>query len=400
MDLVGRLFEGELFWLVAADYERTKPEFFYIVDCLSKLGLKFTHTKQIDPGEIQVADIGARILTKSAKDPRKLAAEAPNFILGCEASQLDYETYLRLRGRLAEKRGSMLLSGTFEGSLGWYVDLFQRGQSPNQEDLVSFSMPTWTNTVVFPGGETDPEILQLKAQFSEEWFNERFGGIPTPPRGLVFPEFRTYLHTGTDTIFRFDPGLPVHIWVDPGYSHAHAVLFAQQHGEIVTVFDELYETGLVTEDMITLMEKKPWYGRAQIAGGAIDVAGTQHQAMSSPQETWLRQGGIYLQSKKVRIPDGIERVKTSLKVNPLTGTAGLLINTACTGLISELGGCPNPIDGTTRVYKWKMDKGGTVVGDVPEDKNNDACKALSYGLVDMLGFTPKKQAKAKLIRAK
>jgi len=24
---------------------------------------------------------------------------------------------------------------------------------------------------------------------------------------------------------------------------------------------------------------------------------------------------------------------------------------------------------------------------VPEDKNNDACKAVAYGLVDVLGFT-------------
>ena len=92
--LLGRFLEGEeegLYWLVAADYERTRAEFEYLVQDFSTLGLLKEATKRVDPGRIVLAD-GTRIETKSAKDPRTLAMRAPNGIIGCEASQLDLET--------------------------------------------------------------------------------------------------------------------------------------------------------------------------------------------------------------------------------------------------------------------------------------------------------------------
>ena len=106
--------EPGLYWLVAADYERTRAEFEYLMEDFSTLGILKEASKRVDPGHLTLAD-GTRIETKSAKDPRTLAMRAPNGILGCEASQLDLETFFRLRGRCAPKRGWMFLAGTFEG---------------------------------------------------------------------------------------------------------------------------------------------------------------------------------------------------------------------------------------------------------------------------------------------
>ena len=83
-----------LYWLVAADYERTRAEFEYLVQDFATLGLLDTASKRVDPGRIVLAD-GTRIETKSAKDPRTLAMRAPDGIIGCEASQLDLETFHR-----------------------------------------------------------------------------------------------------------------------------------------------------------------------------------------------------------------------------------------------------------------------------------------------------------------
>lgn len=384
-DLLTRLFEGTLFWLVAADYERTRAEYNYLCEDLAKLGVSFTATKQVDPGEILIEG-GIRVNTKSAKDPRKLAMEAPDGILVCEASQIDYETYLRLRGRLAEKRGWMLMSGTFESSLGWYVDMYQLGQTPSAGDFKSFSLPTWSNTVIFPEGRNDPEILSLEAAYSTEWFMERFGGIPSPPKGLVITEFRNHIHTGSGQEYEYDPTLPVQLWIDPGYQHHYAVEAVQRKGEDIYIIGEVYETGLVTSDIITVCQKKDWW--PNVSGGAIDIAALQHQAMPAPVEIWVKETGIFLRSQKVRIIDGIERMKSCLKVNPITNRPSLFINTRCKGLISELGGCPQPVTGRTAVYKWRMDNEGNVIGDKPEDKNNDAIKAVVYGLVDMIGYSP------------
>ena len=125
--LLRRVFETEekgLYWLVAADYGRTRAEFEYLIEDFGKLGLLKKASKRVDPGRIELAD-GTVIETKSAKDPRTLAMRAPDGIIGCEASQLDLESYYRIRGRCAPKSAWMFLAGTFEGSLGWYPSLFQ-----------------------------------------------------------------------------------------------------------------------------------------------------------------------------------------------------------------------------------------------------------------------------------
>ena len=55
-------------------------------------------------------------------------------------------------------------------------------------------------------------------------------------------------------------------------------------------------------------------------------------------------------------------------------------------MLSECGAMPNPFDGQTRVYQWKMDNNGQIVGETPEDKNNHGVKALTYWLVDRFGY--------------
>ena len=80
-------------------------------------------------------------------------------------------------------------------------------------------------------------------------------------------------------------------------------------------------------------------------------------------------------------------MKSFLKVNPLTGEPGIVFNPKCKGILSELGVYPNPFDGQTKVYSWKMDKEGNVIGDEPDDRWNDGCKAIIYGLVERFGLT-------------
>lgn len=393
MELMARLWFGKLFWLVAADYERTKAEFMYVCESLDKLDIPFHATKNVDPGEIDIQG-GFRIATKSAKDPRKIAMEAPDGIVVCEASQIDFETFLRLRGRIAEKRGWLLMSGTFESSLGWYPELYLKWLAPNTEDARSFSLPTWSNLAIFPGGRQDPEILALEAGSSEEWFLERFGGVPCPPKGRVFSEFSNTIHTGIGKEFEFDPLGLVHLFVDPGYSTAYAVLAVQKRGEYLYIIDEVYERNLVTSDIIKICKQKPWWNK--VIGGAVDVAALQHQALPAVSEVWLNESGVALRSQKVGIRDGIEAVKRFLLVNPLTNQPLLHINARCTGLISEMGGCPSPLTGQTAVYRWKEDREGNVVGEVPEDKWNHSCKALAYGIVDLFGYAlASRQAKVK-----
>ena len=381
--LISRFLETEepgLYWLVAADYERTRAEFDYLVQDFATLGILKEVTKRVDPGRIVLAD-GTRIETKSAKDPRTLAMRAPNGILGCEASQLDLDSFYRLRARAAPKRGWLFLSGTFEGSLGWYPQLFSSWQT-KMDDEQSFSLPSFSNQYLYPGGEKDPEILKLKAQASDEFFMERIQGIPCPPSGLVFGEFRADLHVDED--IEWVPGEPVYIWMDPGYAGAYAVMAVQDINGQMCAIDEVYEQGLTTDAIIDIVTSKPWW--KDVHSGTIDIAGYQHQAMSAPAELWMDRTGIYLDAQKIRINEGTERLKGFLKPDPITNKPKVLFSPKCKGILSEFGSMPSPFDGQTRAYRWKTDREGNIVGDTPEDKNNHAVKAMIYGLVSRYGY--------------
>tara|TARA_R100001594_G_scaffold6116_1_gene17917 strand:+ start:735 stop:2075 length:1341 start_codon:yes stop_codon:yes gene_type:complete len=369
-----------LFWLVAADYERSRAEFMYLVDDFATLGILKKASKRVDPGRIELAD-GTVIETKSAKDPRTLAMRAPDGIIGCEASQLDLETFYRLRGRCAPKKAWMFLGGTFEGSLGWYPQLFLAWQHGTDVEK-AYSLPSYTNIHFYPGGEDDPEIKRLEKDSSDDFFKERIMGIPSPPRGLVFHEFRADYHVRE---VEYIPNEPVHLWIDPGYAGGYAVEVVQIIDDQICVVDEIYEKSLITEEIVDMAMDKPWW--KDVRFGVIDVAGYQHQAMSAPAEVWLDKAGLYMASQKVKINDGTERLKSMLKVDPKHHRPKLVVNPKCVGLLSEFGAAPNPFDGQTRVYKWKTDRDGNIVGNQPEDKYNHGIKALIYGLIDRFGYS-------------
>jgi len=172
--------------------------------------------------------------------------------------------------------------------------------------------------------------------------------------------------------------------MDPGYAGAYAVMAVQIHDDVIHVIDEVYERGLVTEEIIDICKNRPWWQDVQY--GVIDIAGNQHQAMPAPAEIWLKETGLYLNSQKVMINDGTERLKSFLKPDPLSREAKLKINPRCDGVLSEFGAAANPFDGQTRAYRWKVDRDGNIVGTSPEDKNNHGVKSLIYGIVDNYGY--------------
>jgi hypothetical protein len=373
--------EPDLYWLVAEDYERTRAEFDYLTEFFAKLGVITSVSKVINPGRIELAD-GTIIETKSAKDPRTLVMKAPKGIIVCEASQVDLETFNRCHERLMEKRGWLFLSGTFEpGSLGWYPQT-HRAWLAGDGEAQSFSLPTTSNITVFPGGSQDPEILRLKRESSDDFFLERIMGVPVPPKGRVFPEFRPDVNVRS---LEWEPGNTVYVWVDPGYAGAHAVECVQIIDGQIRLFDEIYEVGLITDDIIDKVVNRPWWKEAE-KRGVIDIAGWAHQAMAAPAEVWLQKAGLFMSSNKVNINDGTERLKSFLKINPSTMLPWLVVDPSCKGFLSELGVCSSPIDGMDHVYQWKLDREGGIVGSTPDDKFNHAVKAVIYGLVEHFGY--------------
>lgn len=165
MELVWQLRAARLFWIVGPDYEQRRPELQYVIDSLYAVDDIKTMSGPARGPCVVVTKTGSRIVTKSARSPERLAGEAPDGILLCEAAQCNYEVYLRLRGRVAEKRRWLSLSGTFEGSQNWSAENFNQWSSQNPEGGKSFSMPPWENSIPYPGGYDDPEIQALRITY-------------------------------------------------------------------------------------------------------------------------------------------------------------------------------------------------------------------------------------------
>jgi len=391
--------ETGLYWLVAADYNRTRAAFDYLVEDYTRIfGPKAVNaSKRVDPGWIQVKFEGdrkpmLRFETKSAKDPRTLVMHAPHGILVDEASQVDLDTFERLRIRLAEKRGWLILTGTMEGSLGWFPGMIKAWEL-GIGDAQSFRLPMYSNRVLFPGGIDDPEIQRLKRESPDRVWMERVEGEPVPPRGLVFDEFRADIHVQD---ISYVPGVPVTITIDPGYAGANCVLAIQEINGVVQVFDEIYEN-MITTDMVHLIRGKPWLKNVDTA--VIDHAGWQHQAMTPPARIWAAQppvgiGLMPLSEPVQNVNDLDDRLKWALKPDPVPK---IVFAPGCKGVLSEFGVCENPLDGQTKVYSWKEDRDGNIVGDKPDNRNNHGIRAVEYYLIRKYGYARATSASRQLM---
>ena len=82
-------------------------------------------------------------------------------------------------------------------------------------------------------------------------------------------------------------------------------------------------------------------------------------------------------------------MKAFLKPDPLTGVPGIIWSPRCRGILSEFGAMTHPIppyEGQTKLYHWKTDRDGNVVGEIPDDSNNHGIKACIYGMVEKFGY--------------
>jgi len=383
-----------LYWLIGKSYSETRREFFYINDDLQLLGFKkpdLDWTKRVDPGHIELKlpkdrHPRLRIETKSSSDITKMSQDPPHGIIVCEAGQQDVVVLERCQERVLEKDGWVLFIGTMEESVGWFPSLAPQWAS-GANNRKSFRLPTYANSTVFPGGRNDPKIVEIIANSSDQFVSERIEGIPVPPKGLVFPEFRADVHVRQCERV---PGERVYIWVDPGYSGSYyAVEIANVISGQVRIFDEIYVKGKTTEDIIEICLDRDWWKEKDIRGVA-DRYVAQHHGQRPLQEIWVAEPArLYMNHSKEPIPigAGTDRMKTMLKMDPITHGPKFIIDPRCEGLISEFGAAPNPDDGQLRAYRWGTDREGNVIGKNPKDNNNDAIKAVIYGLIDRFGYT-------------
>jgi len=384
-----------IYWFVAADYGRTSQEFNYLRQHIEAMGLLDYASPNVNPGTMKIratpdpkSPIIAIVRTKSAADITTLSQESPMGIVVCEASQISLEAYWRVQERCGPRKAWVFMAGTMEGSLGWYPSLHDQWKWDGDATTAAYELPSYSNTYLFKGGRNDPEIMRWEKEFDPDFFKERVEGVPCPPAGLVFKEFRPELHIQD---VAYEAGYPVNLWIDPGTRRSGAVMVAQVYGEgtdevEVRIVDEVYTQDLIDEEIIDMCMARPWWKDVANGQHAVDKYATQRHGRAPIAETWSKIAHVTLNSHQVKdVNDGTARMKAFLKVNPVTRRPKMVISTKCPGFLSELGYCLNPIDNMKHVYSWKMGQNGETEGTKPVDKYNDCCKAVIYGLIDRFG---------------
>jgi hypothetical protein len=391
--------DNAVVWIVANDYVLARYEFQYIRSWLRWLGVPLVVDSQPNVGPWRLTtEWGAELKTQTAADITKIEGGDLDAALVAEAGLMDPEIIRRLTGRVGEKRGPILMSGSLDASEPWYMESFERflyGPVDNKS-WQSFGVPSWENLIVFPEGRNDPQIKEWESSLNEDEFKLKVACEVAKPSELVFSEFDVRLHVTpmefgdrdqqggrleyperiTDS-FGFETGRwllptrgPVHLAIDPGSRGAYAVLAIRLYDDQVFVIDEVYMRLTMAEDVIEECKMREWWSQVNFA--VMDIAGKQRPAMASHADIWAQDHalGEYPAMTYIHIEDGIEHLKTFLR-NPLNKKPRLWIDPKCKNTIKEFG-----------LYRYRTFKENRPISEEPVDNYNHAIKALTYYLVN------------------
>lgn len=378
------LLEPGMYWIVGPDYLQTRAEFTYLHDALAKgnmLAEKASMPAAFTVPWRMVTRWGAEIVTRSSGEITKLASFSVNGIIMAEAAQQNHAVWLKLMGRVSETNGFIILSGTLENGEPWYEDMLKRWRAPTDLGAKAFTLPTWSNTVIYPGGRDDPKIQALELEYPPDLFMERFGAEPRRYVGTVIPEFDFATHVQE---LEVQKDAPVEIAVDPG-KMVYAVLFVQRLGMFTHVLDEVYTHGKIVHEVIPLVMGNPLWQYVDTGdAGVIDIAGTQEHANHSQTSIWLEMAGVNFRHRYTHERTLIDTIRfrmsnANIQHEPLVYFSSKLSNDRtpdgqATGILSEM-----------ELWRWPQRRFKRSEPRSPIDSNNHAVKALGYYLVDRFG---------------
>ncbi len=373
MEGVAWLPYAQLIWLIAKDYERTRPEFAYLAEGGISTGLVVPSNVHMPLAKHQPwalrAITGCVVETVTLADYRKsLTAKAPDLVIVCEPGLIDDLPGVveLLAGRLSEKRGCLILAGTSdEASEEWY-EVWEGWTGPNPEGGVSFSIPTWDNLYRYPKGREEREFRTYEERYGTEALMAHYGGVPASPRDLVLRGYWKY-GAHVDDGLEFNPDFPVEVAIDPGYSDGHYVVEAVQWdpgSDRIWVVDEVAEEGLTHDEVRALCEDRPWW--RYVMGGTMDPFAGESKIYGSPAPvSYWRPIDIRF-NHRPRVHTTVQALKEALAYRGERGPR-MNISSHCARFIHE-------------APRWRNERSGH-----PSKRLCDAMKAIGYWLVDRFG---------------
>lgn len=249
----------QLGWICGPQYSDAEKEFKVVYDSFRALGIDRTSLKFVnnpDNGSMHIKTAwGFELLAKSAKHPETLVGDGLDFVLMVEAGRHHRRTWGQyIRPTLSDKKGWATFTGVPEGKSehSLLYALWQRGQDERFPNWHSWRLPSWTNTIIFPGGRQDPEILEAEADLTVDEFNRQYGAMFVDKVGSVMQEWDDETHL---TNQGYNPDWPLYAAVDYGYTNPFVWLWIQidEWGHVYVIKELRWtqrDTPYVAEDLL------------------------------------------------------------------------------------------------------------------------------------------------------
>jgi hypothetical protein len=428
-------FLGDLYWLIGPTYELCKEEMRHLSRLLTDAGVPHKMTEPKDDSwvlEFYEAGWTTTVETKTSTSAARIAARAPRGVVLCEANQHTEEVWTNAKLRVLETGGWVLAQGTWERENGgpWMrMKALNWPQAGEDAEGEWFPLPTWENVVVFPKGEEDPQILEAKRSLPPPVYAEKLGGVPQKRSELVMAyaerEYQVQ-HRYPKLGVSFEPDLPVYLFSDPGTAHAYATFAVQFWDNICWVIDSVYRWNRTAEQIIQECAQRPWSPNVEVA--VMDFAARQRRAEGAPvveqwATDWFRHTGqrIQILTQPVPLHAGYEihnrallntwpemmaaqrfNVDGHLPEGNITDPLGPRLMFAPEAAVPLFGGMVDGrlYAGEYNLHRNRVNPTGTVISDDPIDQDNDAIKALNYGLYWYYGPAGQRPMQAMLLAAR
>lgn len=392
--VMNKLGEPQRGWIVGPNYTDCEKEFRVVYDTFKKLDIDATAPKWVnnpDSGNMHITTAwGWDLQCRSAAHPESLVGEGLDFVLLVEAGRLTRRTFSQyIRPALSDKRGWSLATGVPEiaSEVSLLFWAYMRGQDPSKKTWQSWMRPSWTNTVVFPGGRHDPEILEAEDDLTEDEFRRQYGGEFVERVGLVMKEWEDEVHLAN---LNYEPEWPLYAAVDYGYTNPFVWLWIQVDND-----DNVYVLG---EHYITLRDVHEIAEHTLLQHPLTDKLVAFYPDPAEPDDTQILQRLLRKPARQNtggEIKTRIALIRNALRGRALTSEgrehAKLLIDRSCTGLRWEM----------AEGYRWPQHKDDAPKNESenPMDKNNHGPEALGRffkGYFDIVGEQTLKTRQSKL----
>lgn len=366
-----RLGEPQRGWIVGPQYQDCEKEFRIIFNSLRALGvddISSRFTNNAENGNMHIAtNWGWDLQCKSAAHPESLVGEGLDFVLLVEAGRLRRTVFSQyIRPALSDKRGWSMMSGVPE--IATDVSLlywgYQRGQDSSKLPWMSWQKPSWTNTLVFPGGRQDEEILEAEDDLTEDEFRRQYGGEFVERVGRVLQEWDDDIHLAD---LQYNPKWPLYAAVDYGYTNPFVWLWIQ--------VDEWNNTYVIGEHYITLKDTPEIAEYTLKTHPLIDKLVAFYPDPAEPDDTNTLQRMLRVPARLSTggpLKDRLTLIRSALKTRPLhvpeeQRKPSLYVDRSCTRLAWEC----------REGYRWPQHKSETTNdSELPMDKDNHGPEAL------------------------